>query len=159
MHLLQSDLHSLGAAAYFCLVGEATPSDLDEARRLLKARIKNLRVRRGHRLAGHLALMLSADPVARPNPVGWADQAIAHVTRLRRRTRLAVAAAVAAVLALAGGGLDGHSVPCGPSRRGMLAPVLSNLIKTLFLIRLRWSSTRWRTRIGFCVCGPGPRRG
>lgn len=112
-----ADLYSLGALAYFCVVGQ-DPPDLGRApeagqligRRLLTA-ARAARVADAHGFVDHLRLMLQLQPDARPvDAVAWArrlcelSERTNGFGRTGTRIAVAVAAAVAGSAALAATG-------------------------------------------------------
>jgi eukaryotic-like serine/threonine-protein kinase len=105
-----ADLYSLGALAYFCLLGE-DPPPLDGqpdtgpliGRRLLAA-ARAARISDPHGFVDHLRLMLHPQPDARPaDALAWAKRLRLLATRRRRTVRAGVRIALATVVAVVAG--------------------------------------------------------
>ena len=106
-----ADLYSLGALAYFCVLGEDPPPLVGRAggaealigRRLLAA-ARSARVADPHGFVDHLRLMLHPQPDERPaDAVEWARQLRALAGRRRRFASAGARVAVAAGIAVLGG--------------------------------------------------------
>jgi len=90
-----SDLYSLGALAYFCVLGEDPPnSGLPEAENLIRARLLAATQAAGvadpEGFADHLGLMLQTEPGQRPaDPMSWARRLRSRAAIRPRRRRSA----------------------------------------------------------------------
>jgi serine/threonine-protein kinase len=105
-----ADLYSLGALAYFCLLGEDPPPLAGQpdagqliGRRLLSA-ARVARVLDPPGFVDHLRLMLHPQPDARPaDAVAWAKRLRALAVRRRRTARVGARIVLATVAAVASG--------------------------------------------------------
>jgi len=106
-----ADLYSLGALAYFCVLGEDPPPLVGRAggaealigRRLLSA-ARAARVADPHGFVDHLRLMLHPQPDERPaDAVSWARQLRALTVRRRRFGSAGARLTVVAAIAVLGG--------------------------------------------------------
>ncbi|WP_345718842.1 serine/threonine protein kinase [Kineosporia mesophila] len=95
-----SDLYSLGALAWFCVVGENPPHARDpfapdRARRRAEIVARDAEVRDPRAFADHLTRLLAHDPADRPaDPRAWAGQLRALATARRARPSVFLAALV-----------------------------------------------------------------